>query len=250
LGTTLLGGNGIFLVIIAIIAVVVTDVVGHWLRTRQLSKLKVEKQRLEKLRAEKEKLLDTAEEQRSTLSAHQRIVSTLKQRVSWTRDQIEAEIRVALTVEHEIGSKAKSRSRFRMRMIHADDGGRRKGADAPLDGLHPEISRLPNYALVWAGSEKEALHRFSVAFPPSVGIAADTPTNLDRQLATGEAGSSPYTDEFAAADGGVASDMVSIDELDEGDGLGRASDDPGSDLPALEPEPEPAADWSVRSAAR
>ena len=184
MSSAMLEVNGTFLLMVAMAAVVIADILGHWARTRQLARLKAEEERLVRLRDERLKLVDTLGARRASIVAHERIVATLEQRIRWVREEIDADVTQALTIEHEIGSKAATRGRFRIRLLSASaDASKRvaSGTDGPLLGnLHPEIARLPNYAMIWAGSEREAVHRFGVSFPLAMGVVADTPTLLDR----------------------------------------------------------------------
>jgi hypothetical protein len=191
MGGGFLEGNGTLLLMLAMAAVVIADVIGHALRVHQLGRLRDEEKRLVQLKEDRRRQIETLGVRRESIVAHERIVATLEQRMRWVRDEIDAELGQALTVEHEIGSKARTRSRFRIRLLSTAGDGTRKGAsgaEGPLLGnLHPEIARLPNFALVWAGSEREALHRFGVAFPSPVGVTPDAPVNLDRGSGTAAA---------------------------------------------------------------
>lgn len=212
MGGGFLEGNGTLLLMLAMAAVVIADVIGHALRVHQLGRLRDEEKRLVQLKEDRRRQIETLGARRESIVAHERIVSTLEQRIRWTRDEIDTEVGQALTIEHEIGSKGKTRNRFRIRLLSTAGDGTRKGAsgtEGPLLGnLHPEIARLPNFALVWAGSEREALHRFGVAFPGPVGVSPDTPVNLDRGTGTAAA-AAEAADEFA--DDGEAFDDLPAD---------------------------------------
>ncbi len=191
MGGGFLQGNGTLLLMLAMAAVVIADVIGHALRVHQLGRLRDEEKRLVELKEDRRRQIETLGVQRESIVAHERIVATLEQRTRWVRDEIETELGQALTVEHEIGSRGRTRCRFRVRLLSSAGDGTRKGAsgaEGPLLGnLHPEIARLPNFALVWAGNEREALHRFGVAFPSPMGVSPDAPVNLDRGGGTTEA---------------------------------------------------------------
>lgn len=213
MGGGFLEGNGTLLLMLAMAAVVIADVIGHALRVLQLGRLRDEEKRLVQLKEDRQRQIETLGVRRESIVAHERIVATLEQRMRWVRDEIDAELGQALTVEHEVGSKARTRIRYRIRLLSAAGDGTRKGAsgaEGPLLGnLHPEIARLPNFALVWAGSEREALHRFGVAFPSPLGVTPDAPVNLDRGSGAAAAEAS---DEFG--DDG-AFDDATTDAADE-----------------------------------
>lgn len=203
MGGGFLEGNGTLLLMLAMAAVVIADVIGHAFRVLQLGRLQDEEKRLVQLREDRKRQIDTLGARRQSIIAHERIVATLEQRTRWVREEIDGELTQALTIEHEIGSRGRTRSRFRIRLLSTAGDGSRKvasGSEGPLLGnLHPEIARLPNYALVWAGSEREALHRFGVAFPAPMGVSPDTPFNLDRTAATA-ASAAEMAEEFGADD--------------------------------------------------
>ena len=192
MGGGFLEGNGTLLLMLAMAAVVIADVIGHAFRVHQLGRLQEEEKRLVQLKADRQREMEKLGARRQSIIAHERIVSTLEERTRWVRDEIDGEVADALTIEHEIGSKGRTRARFRIHLLSSAGTAKEKivsGSEGPLLGnLHPEIARLPNYALVWAGSEREALHRFEVAFPSSMGVAPDAPVNLDRGT---DAGASP-----------------------------------------------------------
>ncbi len=213
MGGGFLEGHGILLLMLAMAAVVIADVIGHALRVHHLGRLRDEENLLIQLKEDRRRQIETQDVQRASIVAQEQIVATLEQRLRWVRDEIEIELGQALTVEHEIGSRGKTRSRFRIRLLSTAGNGARKGASGAegtrLGQLHPEIARLPNFALVWAGSQREALHRFGVAFPAPIGVSPDAPVNLDRGSGGAEASEeigddAVYDDATYGAEGGDA----------------------------------------------
>jgi hypothetical protein len=180
-----LGADALLIFIVAIVAVIATDVVAQAARVYRLRRVSSAEGRVKRLTDASAKLASEHRDVQRSLSENERVAATLERRIGWTEEQIGAEVKAAVTIEHELGSRGRQRDRWRARVVPLGDGVRQPTSGV-LKPMHPAVSGLPHHAVIWAGTEREASHLFATQFPSKLGYAAHGMTFMDRSDAAKE----------------------------------------------------------------
>lgn len=174
-----LGVDVLVLFLVAIVAVVGADVVAQAAKVYRLRRLGGVEGRVARLTDTAARLAAEHREVQRALAENERVAASLERRIGWTEDQIGGEVKSAVLIEHELGSRGRLRDRWRARVVPLGDGQRQPTSGA-LKPMHPQVAALPHHATIWAGNEREASHLFSQQFPSKLGYAAHGMAQLDR----------------------------------------------------------------------
>jgi len=180
-----LGADALLIFLVAIVAVIATDVVAQAARVYRVRRMNSAEGRVKRLLEQSARLGSEHTEVQRALAENERVAATLERRIGWTEDQIAAEVKAAVSIEHELGSRGRQRDRWRARVVPLGDGVRQPTSGV-LKPMHPQVAALPHHAVIWAGTEREASHLFATQFPSKLGFAAHGMAFMDRSDAAKE----------------------------------------------------------------